>query len=84
MKPVPPFWFLMRQGKMESVAPETYRLTAPNLQEAYISVRKSEPGGWLGVFRLQPDGADAGTAPAETEPGAWEAAFELYRLRLVV
>ena len=86
MEPTPPFWFRQRQCQIESVAPDTYRLTGPNLPEAFISVQRTEAGRWRPVLRLKQDGPDV-DAPAvdlENPKDAWEAAFELYRERLVV
>jgi hypothetical protein len=63
-----------------------YRLTAPNLAEAFIGIRKVAEDRWRPVFRLQSDGPDldAPDIDLETPQGAWEAAFELYRRRMVV
>jgi hypothetical protein len=86
MEPKPPFWFRQRQGKMEAAGADLYRLTAPNLGEAFIGIRKIDEGRWRPVFRLQSDGPDL-DAPAidlETPQEAWEAAFEVYRRRMVV
>ena len=85
-QPIPPFWFRQRQGKIESAGPDTYRLTAPNAREAFISIRSNDNGLWLPVLRLSADGPDVAANPADlrTPQEAWEAAFELYRIHVVV
>jgi hypothetical protein len=86
MEPILPFWFKQRQAKAEAAGPDTYRLTAPNLREALISIRQDSEGRWGAALRLAADGPDvAVTATAYGAPGeAWDAAFELYRRELVV
>ena len=86
MPMVPPFWFNQRQGKAEPAGPDTYRLTAPNLGEAFISVRPAGEGHWSAALRLAADGAEvAATGPDfDTEADAWGAAFELYRTSVVI
>ena len=86
MQPTPPFWFRMRQGKMEPAGPDSYRLTAPNLAEALISIRQTANGHWQPVMRSQCEEPEMAAPAAELESpqDAWEAAFELYRERLVV
>jgi hypothetical protein len=86
MQPVPPFWFRQRQGKMEAVGADLYRVTAPNLQEAFVGIRQTESGGWRPVLKLQSDGPELEVPPVELQSrqDAWEAAFELHRQRLVV
>ncbi len=81
-----PSWFKQRQGKAEPVGENTYRLSGPNLREGFVTVRRAEGGGWQAGLRFEPDGpdADATQAPLPTEYEAWEAAFELYRLAVVV
>ena len=85
-QPVPPFWFLQRQGKCEPAGQDTYRLTAPNLGEAFISIRQGEQGRSSAHLRLAADGPDvAGTEALFNSPtDAWGAAFELYRTHVVV
>lgn len=84
--PTPPFWFRQRQGKAEAVEPTTYRLTAPNLGEAFISIRQAENGHWLPVLKRTADGPDVAETADEfvTPQEAWDAAFELYRVHFVV
>ena len=86
MEPVPPSWFKQRQGKAEPAGPDTYRLTAPQLAESYISIRRGDNGLWAAALRLTADGPDvAVTEPVCESPAeAWGAAFELHRTHLVV
>lgn len=86
MQPVPPFWFTQRQGKMEATGPDVYRLTAPNVGEAFIKIHRAENGLWAGELRLKADGPDVGsTEPVYEAPvDAWSAAFELYRVQQIV
>jgi hypothetical protein len=86
MAPILPFWFKQRQAKAEPAGPDTYRLTAPNLGEAFISVRQDSAGQWGAALRLGADGPDvAVTATAYANRGeAWDAAFEMYRRQLIV
>jgi hypothetical protein len=85
MEPTLPFWFKQRQAKAEPAGPDAYRLTAPNLRDAFISIRKDGAGRWGAALRLAADGPEvAGTTAAYATPGdAWDVAFELYRRELV-
>jgi hypothetical protein len=80
-----PFWFPLRQGKAEPVGPDVYRLTAPNLAEAFISIHQASKGRWSAALRKAADGPEIASTEAEfTSPyEAWEAAFELYRQHVV-
>jgi hypothetical protein len=84
-QPTPPFWFHQRQGALEPAGEDTYRLTAPNLSEAFIGIHPVTDG-WAPIFRLTADGPDLapGDVTGPTPLEAWLAAFELYRVRLVV
>jgi hypothetical protein len=86
MELVLPSWFKQRQGRAEAVGTDTYRLTAPNLAESYIHIRRGDNGRWAAALRPVADGPDvAATEPVfETPADAWEAAFELHRATLVV
>jgi hypothetical protein len=86
MEPILPFWFKQRQAKAEAAGPDTYRLTAPNLREAFISIRKDSAGHWGAALRLEADGPEvAVTSTAYATPTeAWDAAFEMYRRTLIV
>jgi hypothetical protein len=81
-----PYWFAPRQGKAEPVGTDEYRLTAPNLPEAYISIRKADSGLWSAALRLVKDGPEIDVTRAQfpTSTEAWEGAFELYRMNVVV
>jgi hypothetical protein len=81
-----PFWFKQRQAKAEPAGDDTYRLTAPNQQEAFISIRQDSEGHWGAALRLAADGPEVAftTTAYPTRGDAWDAAFELYRSELVV
>ena len=86
MEPTIPFWVKQRQCKTEPVGgPNMLRVTGPNLAEAFLRV---EPVGdrWRAALRLTADGADVSYTDAElkTPKEAWDAAFELYRVRVIV
>ncbi|HXG12694.1 MAG TPA: hypothetical protein VNK04_23250 [Gemmataceae bacterium] len=86
MPPTLPSWFKYRQGKAEPAGENTCRLTAPNQQDAFISIRPAENGRWSAALRTTADGPDlAATAPEFDNPAdAWAAAFELYRREILV
>jgi hypothetical protein len=81
-----PFWFRLRQGKAEPSGEELYRLTAPNLAEAFIGVRNGDNGRWLPVLKPSANGPDLAETSEEfaTAQEAWDAAFECYRVHMVV
>ncbi len=85
MELVTPMWFKQRQGKAEAAGENTYRLTGPNLREAYISIRKGDSGLWAAALRDAADGPDvAATEPEIASPyEALEAAFEIYRNHVI-
>lgn len=86
MAVIVPSWFKGRQGKTEEVRPGLIKLTAPNLREWFLGIRQLENRGWQAFLRSEPDGAD--TAAIELDPmpeqEAWDAAFEVYRNRVVI
>jgi hypothetical protein len=86
MQPIPPFWFQQRQAKAEAAGDNVYRLTAPQLSEAFITIRAGPEGSWSAVLRQNADGPDIATSAAEYDNpmDAWGAAFELYRNHVVV
>jgi hypothetical protein len=83
---VVPTWFKQRQGKAEEAGENRYRLTGPNLREAYIGIRRGENGHWAAVMQKTADGPDvAATERMIDSPyEAWQEAFELYRCYLVI
>jgi hypothetical protein len=85
MEPILPSWFKQRQAKAEPAGSDTYRLTAPNLGEAFICIRRADNDRWSAALRLAADGPDvAATQPTFDLPGdAWNMAFELYRNHVV-
>jgi hypothetical protein len=86
MQPTLPTWFKYRQGKAEPAGDNTYRLTAPNQQEAFVSIRPGANGRWTGLVRLTATGPEVAATDAEFElpADAWAAAFELYRRQVIV
>lgn len=86
MSLVVPSWFKQRQGKAEPVDDFTYKVTAPNLGPAFVSIRPDGAGQFAAAVRRASDGPDlAATSPQFTSTyDAWEAAFELFRRQLVV
>jgi hypothetical protein len=80
-----PFWFKQRQCKAEPAGENALKATGPNLGEAYLRV-EPDGGRWRASLRQKPDGADvAATAAKFPSPAeAWEAAFELYRVHVIV
>ena len=85
MEPTIPFWFKQRQCKAEPAGDHALRVTGPNLAETFLRV---EPVGdrWRAALRLAADGPDASYTDAilPTPKEAWDAAFELYRVRMIV
>jgi hypothetical protein len=86
MQPTLPFWFRLRQGKLEAAGSDLYRLTAPNAREAFVGIHHAENGHWRPVFRWSAEGPDEAVDSLEfvTPQEAWEAAFELYRTQVIV
>ncbi len=84
MEPIVPFWFKQRQCKLEKAGDRTYRVAGPNLAEAFLHVEPAG-GGWRAGLRLTADGSDVSSSDAiPTADQAWQAAFELYRVRVIV
>ena len=80
-----PSWFKQRQGKAEPAGGNTFRLTAPNMGEAFISIQRGENDRWSAALRQTVDGPPLAASDAEfrSPVEAWEAAFEFYRGCLV-
>ena len=73
MEPILPTWFKYRQGKAEVAGENTCRLTAPNLSEAFISIRAIDNGKWQGVVRLAADGPElAASSRLDSPSEAWK------------
>lgn len=85
-QPVPPFWFKQRQGKLDPAGEGIYKLTAPNMDEAYVTIRQAANGLWSGHLLKTPEGPEIeATAPIyDNILDAWGAAFELHRVNFVV
>jgi len=86
MPPTTPFWFKQRQCKAEPAGDNMLKLTGPILPEAYIWVSPTGHNTWRAGLRLAPTEADIATAETEDNSldAAWEAAFELYRIHVIV
>ena len=86
MQLILPSWFKQRQGKAELAGENTFRLTAPNMGEAFIHIQHDPNGKWSAHLRQTVDGPDieASTADFDSPVEAWEAAFEFYRTALVI
>ncbi len=86
MQPVLPSWFKQRQAKAEPAGENVCKLTAPNQGEAYIAIRPGPGGRWSAALMKSPAGPDvAATGPDFDTPGdAWQVAFELYRVNVIV
>jgi hypothetical protein len=84
--PVPPAWFPQRQGKMEPVGENAFRLTAPNQGEAFIFIQKGDNGLWSAGLKTTADGPVVAQSEHlwDRPEDAWGAAFEIYRKELVV
>jgi hypothetical protein len=85
MEPTLPTWFKYRQGKAEPAGENTLKLTAPNLPDEFIAIRRAENGNYQGIYRNTAAGPDVTVTQTEyVVPGeAWGAAFELYRNQVV-
>jgi hypothetical protein len=80
-----PFWFKQRQAKLEPAGDNTFKVTAPNQNEAFLSISRGADDRWSAAVRLQLDGSPVAATEAEfaTPELAWNAAFELYRRTLI-
>ncbi len=85
MPPTLPFWFKQRQCKAEPAGSDNaVKVTGPNLAEAYLSIPPVEGGKWHAALRFAADGPLAASAEGlPSTPAAWDAAFELYRERVI-
>ena len=85
MEPTAPFWFKQRQCKAEPAGEHALRVTGPNLAETFLRI---EPVGdrWRAALRQTADGPDVSYSDPilPTAEEAWQAAFELYRVRMIV
>jgi hypothetical protein len=84
MPPTVPFWFKQRQCKAEPAGSDNVvKVSGPNLGEAFLTI---EPAGgqWNAALRTSADGPAEATADGlPSASAAWEAAFELYRARVI-
>ncbi len=81
-----PFWFKQRQCKAEPAGDNSLRVSGPNLPETFLRIERAGDDRWRAGLRLSADGPDASYTDPElkTPKEAWEAAFELYRVRMIV
>jgi hypothetical protein len=86
MQLILPSWFKQRQGKAEPAGENIYRLTAPNMGEAFIRIQPAPNGKWSAYLRGAAEGPDleASAPELDTAPEAWQAAFEYYRTTLLI
>jgi hypothetical protein len=86
MSLITPYWFAQRQCKAEAAGADAYRLTAPNLRLAVVAIQRGDNGRWSALLRPAEDGPVVASTEAEfpRPHEAWEAAFELYRVHIVV
>ena len=66
--PTVPTWFKQRQAKADPAGTDTFRLTAPNLGEAFITIRKGENGRWAGALKSTADGPDVSRPKRNLRP----------------
>ena len=83
MEPIQPFWFKQRQCKAEP-AGDLWKVSGPNLVEAYLGVAPGEGGAWKATLRAAADGPVLVESEHASAKEAWEAAFEMYRTRVIV
>lgn len=78
---VTPFWFKQRQGKAEEAGPSLYKISGPNMKEAFLGIRAGSNGRWHAFVRRLADGPELASAAngSETLYEAWDVAFEIYR-----
>jgi hypothetical protein len=83
---ITPFWFAQRQLKAEAAGELLYRITGPNAPEKHLGIRKADNGNYLAYLRSTQDGEDEVATAAEFPSvyNAWEAAFELYRAKVIL
>lgn len=86
MAVVTPFWFKQRQAKLDEAGPNMFRVSGPNLKEAFLGVRQHGTGPWSAFVRSAADGPDVYATPPNipTVYAAWEAAFEIYRNQMII
>jgi hypothetical protein len=85
MQPIVPFWFKQRQCKSEPAGSEhAIKVSGPNLGEAFLSISPSSGSDWTATLRFVADGPAIATADGlPNSTAAWDAAFELFRERVI-
>jgi hypothetical protein len=87
MPPIFPFWFKQRQCKAEPAGDDhTFKVSGPNLSEAFIGIAQGDNNKWRAFLRLSADGPETTATESEFDNSidAWEAAFELFRTSAIV
>jgi hypothetical protein len=86
MPPTLPFWFKQRQCKAEPAGSDyTVKVSGPNVPEAFLSIAPGDDGRWNASLRFTADGPAVSTAEGlASVRDAWEAAFELFRVQVIV
>jgi hypothetical protein len=80
-----PFWFRQRQAKAEELAQGSYKITGPNLPEGVVSIRIGDDLNWRGLLQAKAGGPEvAATGDYPTAKEALAAAFELYRVHMII
>jgi hypothetical protein len=80
-----PFWFRQRQAKAEELAQGSYKVSGPNLPDGVVSIRIAHDLNWRGHLQAKADGPElASTNEYPTANEAMAAAFELYRVHMIV
>lgn len=84
--PTPPFWFKQRQANLEPAGTDTFRVTAPNLGEAWIAIEPVAGAGYRALLKLKADAPPVAETPPHfaTATEAWMGAFELFRTNVVM
>ena len=84
MEPTPPFWFKQRQCRLEAAGENQFKISAPNLNEAFLRVEPADKRWRVGLRRTA-DGPDIVVTGPDfpSIERAWDAAFELYRNHVI-
>ena len=80
-----PSWVKGRQATVEPAGSGIYKVTGPNLPDAFVGMRMTDDLRWQGFLRMAADGPDIAVAGStQTSAGTrLFAAFELYREQMI-
>ena len=83
---IKPYWFDQRQLKAEPAGEDSYRISGTNVPERLLGIRKGSSGLFQAFMRAAKDSSEEETTESRfpTAYDAWEAAFELYRARVIL